>query len=112
VPVIWIGPNVEFSKDFRQFVEASESLEDAISQAKNSHKWPEIDAIDAQLTFEFKNSPVSYISMRELCGGTCPLLTDEEFPVTPDYGHWGYRGAQHMSRYVTAAPEVKAAIGE
>ena len=106
-PIVWLGPNVEYTADFRQILERSETLSQALETAAADRRWEEVESLDAELTALFKESSVSYISSREICGGPCPLTTDDGTPITPDYGHWGYMGAQYMSRYLLEAPEIK-----
>ena len=81
-------------------------MTEGLETAEKGRRWKELDALDADLIDRFSTSPVTYISSREICGGPCPMLTNDGIPVTPDYGHWGVSGAAFMGEYVLSAPPI------
>lgn len=107
VTTIWLGPNVEFETDYRQILETSKSVREAQARAAKDRQWPELDALDADLNARFKDSPVHYISSRDICGGPCPLLTPDGFAVTPDIGHWGANGSAYMAEFLLRANPIE-----
>ena len=113
VPVIWLGPNVEYTTDYRQILEKSNSVKDALAYGAQDRRWAELDALDANLEARFKGSPVTYISSRAICGGDpCPLTTPDGVVVTPDYGHWGASGADYMGGLVLASSPLSEVLKE
>lgn len=98
IRTLWLGPNTEIDGNFLQILAASFNAKNAENTARSLLKVEEIEAFDEAAQKIADKIGITYLSTKEVCNGLCPLLTDEDKAIVPDYGHWGAEGARYMGQ--------------